>query len=136
MPSWKEPAAEAMLPGLLRRAHALQAEAAKLGFDWPEAGPVWDKLDEELEELREAAATSSQQHTVHELGDVLFSVVNLARFLNVDPEQALEEANQRFCGRLDGIQQLLDAAGRGWDDCSLDELESYWQQAKRAQAKP
>ncbi len=131
MPSWKTPVAEA--DGVLLRAHALQVEAARLGFDWPDQQPVWAKLDEEIAELREAAANGSANARTHELGDVLFSVVNLARFLGVDAEQAMAQANQRFCSRLDGIQSALDAAGRDWADCSLEELESFWQQAKRAE---
>ena len=136
MPSWKTRPAESLPPGLLARALSLQAEAAKLGFDWPDIAPVWAKLGEEITELREAAAEGNPAAIAHELGDVLFSVVNLARFLGVDTEQALIDANQRFCARLDGIQRALDAAARDWDECTLVELEAYWQQAKRAETKP
>lgn len=133
MPSWKTPDAEQLPPGLLKRSCEMQLRAAQLGFDWPDVDPVWEKLEEEITELREAAASASQQDRVHELGDVLFSVVNLARFLNVDPEQALDEANRRFSSRLEGVQRQLDTAGRRWDECSLDQLESLWQQAKAAE---
>lgn len=135
MPNWTTPTAEAATPGVLSHAHALQVEAAKLGFDWPDQQPVWAKLDEEIAELREAAVSGDAAALTHELGDVLFSVLNLARFLGVDAEQAMAQANQRFCSRLEGIQSALDAAGRDWADCSLDELEGFWQQAKLAETK-
>ncbi len=116
----------------LQTAIQLQRDAAQLGFDWPDAEPVWDKLAEEVAELREAATSGDAKHIAHELGDVLFSVVNLARFLDVDPTQSMGAANARFSQRLQGIQKALDVQGRSWDDCSLEELEALWQQAKHS----
>lgn len=128
MPRWT---AEGLPPDPLERAAAIQDRASELGFDWPEAAPVWDKIAEELQELREAIAGGQEAQIRHEWGDVLFALINLARFLPIEPQQALEEVNQRFDSRLQGVQALLDAAGLDWDACSLDQLEELWQKAKR-----
>ena len=130
MPRWKAPPESG--GESLTHAQALQDAAAQLGFDWDDPGPVWEKLDEELAELREALAAGDPAAVQHEFGDVLFTLVNLARFLSVDSVAALREAGCRFDARLNGVQQALDGQGRSWSDCSLDELEALWQQAKRA----
>lgn len=115
----------------LQAARALQRDAAKLGFDWPTVAPVWDKLAEEVVELRDAVDGGDPAAIQHEWGDVLFSLVNLSRFLDVDPEEAMATACERFSQRLSGVQTLLDGQGRSWADCSLDELEALWQLAKQ-----
>lgn len=116
---------------VLSQARSLQDRAAELGFDWPETGPVWDKLEEEIAELREAVSMGDEQAVSHEWGDVLFTLVNLSRFLDVEPERALNAVCQRFQQRLSSVQQQLDEKGKAWSACSIDELEDLWQQAKR-----
>lgn len=132
MPRWSDnpPAGRT-----LQAARALQQDAAKLGFDWPTAAPVWDKLAEEVAELRDAVNEGDRTAIQHEWGDVLFSLVNLARFLDVDPEAALTGVCARFSQRLSGIQERLDELGRTWTDCSIQELEALWQQVKQARGE-
>ncbi len=95
----------------LERAASLQKKAAKVGFDWPSAGPVWDKLVEESTELREATGGGEPARVEEELGDLLFTVVNLARFLKVDPALALNRANAKFERRFREIERRLVARG-------------------------
>ncbi|WKN20646.1 nucleoside triphosphate pyrophosphohydrolase [Azotobacter vinelandii] len=117
----------------LSRSVKLQKRAARVGFDWPEALVVVDKLREELDELLEAMSGSDPQAIVDELGDLLFAATNLARHLAVDPEVALRGANHRFEWRFRFIEQALRASGRSPEGCSLDELEALWAEAKRAE---
>jgi ATP diphosphatase len=119
----------ANLPSLTR-ALKLQQKAARVGFDWKEAKPILDKIEEEIAELREAMETGSAQHTADEFGDVLFSVVNLGRHLEVDAEDALRRTNDKFRTRFQFIERSLKAQGRTLDEASLDEMETLWQQAK------
>jgi ATP diphosphatase len=114
----------------LTRALKLQQKAARVGFDWKEAKPILDKIEEEIAELREAMETGSAQHTADEFGDVLFSVVNLGRHLEVDAEDALRRTNDKFRTRFQFIERSLKAQGRTLDEASLDEMETLWQQAK------
>jgi ATP diphosphatase len=109
----------------LRRAEKLQKRAARVGFDWPDASGPRAKIDEELAEI-EAARTHEEQAA--ELGDLLFSAVNYARHLDVDPEAALRDASARFEARFRKVETLSD---RPLKDMSIDELEALWQRAKR-----
>jgi tetrapyrrole methylase family protein/MazG family protein len=115
----------------LHVAYRLQADAADHGFDWPDMNGVWAKLDEELGELREAAAGGDKDAVEHELGDVLFAVVNIARRLKVQPDMALRRCNRRFTDRFHFIEDEMRAEGRALKNASLDELEASWQRAKR-----
>ena len=125
----------ATLPGL-RWAEKLQKRAAHHGFDWPDIGPVFSKLDEEIAELkREIPLHDNQQRIADEMGDVLFACVNLARHLDVDPEQALRVCNRRFMSRFSIMEKLLHDDGKIVDTASLDELERYWQESKKLSAK-
>ncbi|SFB27373.1 nucleoside triphosphate pyrophosphohydrolase [Azotobacter beijerinckii] len=117
----------------LSRAVKLQKRAAQVGFDWPEALVVVDKLREELDELLEAMSENDPLAIADELGDVLFAATNLARHLKVDPEAALRGANGRFEWRFRFIEQALRAGGRRPEGCTLDELEALWAEAKRAE---
>jgi ATP diphosphatase len=118
------------LPALLR-AMKLQKRAARVGFDWPEAIQVLDKIAEEVTEIRhEMTIGGGPERMRDEVGDLLFAVVNLARHLEVDPEGALRGANLKFERRFRRIEALLSAAGREAKDASLDELERLWLQAK------
>lgn len=114
----------------LPRAHKLQKKAAKVGFDWPDLAGVIAKIEEELEELREAAAHESPERGREELGDLLFAVVNAARFLNADPEEALAGTNRKFAERFSYIEDRLRMSGRKFDETDLLEMEAWWQEAK------
>ncbi|AYG43887.1 nucleoside triphosphate pyrophosphohydrolase [Pseudomonas sp. Leaf58] len=120
----------AALPALSRAAK-LQKRAATVGFDWPAALPVLDKVREELDEVLQAMADGDADALEDEVGDLLFAVVNLARHLKHDPENALRRANRKFERRFRFIEQALRDSGRPIEDCSLDELDALWGEAKR-----
>lgn len=117
------------LPSLMR-AYKLQAKAAKVGFDWETIEPVWDKVYEELNELKDACAQGQADHIEAELGDVLFSVVNLARFLKIDGEVALNTTNNKFRQRFLYIEQVMKKNGWKWEKMSLKQLDLLWEEAK------
>jgi MazG family protein len=115
----------------LARAEKLQKRAARVGFDWGAAGPVLDKIEEEIGELRaEIATETSRERLTDEIGDVLFAVANLARHLKIDPEAALRETNDKFERRFRHIERRLREAGRTPEDATLTEMEALWQEAK------
>jgi len=118
------------LPALMK-AFKLQKKAAAVGFDWPNAREVLEKLDEELGELREAMDGNDPAHTAEELGDLLFVVANLARKLKIDPEDALTGANRKFVERFQYIENGLRLRGKDFDQTDLLEMESLWQEAKQ-----
>ncbi|CDF82722.1 nucleoside triphosphate pyrophosphohydrolase [Pseudomonas sp. QL9] len=120
----------------LSRAAKLQKRAAQVGFDWPEALPVVDKLREELDEVLEAMADGDAEAQADEVGDLLFAAVNLARHLKVDPETALRAANAKFERRFRYIETALRDQGRKPEDCSLEELDAIWGEAKREEKNP
>lgn len=120
----------AALPALSRAAK-LQKRAAQVGFDWPEALPVVDKVREELDEVLEAMADNDSVAIAEEVGDLLFVVVNLARHLKVDPETALRSANSKFDRRFRFIEQALRHTQRPIEDCTLEEMDALWGEAKR-----
>lgn len=117
----------------LSRAVKLQKRAAKVGFDWPTAEGVLDKLIEEARELTEAAAGGDTAHIAEEFGDLLFVMVNLGRRLEVDPEAALRAANAKFTRRFKAIEVALAAVGRRPEDATLEEMEAQWTAAKLAE---
>ncbi len=119
----------AALPALAR-AVKLQKRAARVGFDWPDATGVLDKLAEEVEELRVEAHAENSDGMAEELGDVLFAWTNFARFQHIDPETALRNANVKFERRFRRIEALLAMENRRPDDADLEELERLWNQAK------
>ncbi len=119
----------------MARAEKLQRRASNHGFDWPEVEPVFDKLHEEIEELRQAwqqAQTdpSAQDAVEDELGDLLFVCVNLARFMKVNPDQALRRTNHKFEARFRAIEQRLEAEGRVMESENLEALDRIWQSVK------
>lgn len=120
----------AALPALSRAAK-LQKRAATVGFDWPDALPVLDKVREELDEVLQAMADGEADALEDEIGDLLFAAVNLARHLKQDPENALRRANRKFERRFRFIEQALRDNGRPIEDCTLDELDALWGEAKR-----
>jgi ATP diphosphatase len=119
------------LPALLR-AEKIQKRAARVGFDWKQIGPVIDKIEEELGELRAEleAGDVDQARLTDELGDVLFAVANLARHCKIDPEAALRATNDKFERRFRHIERRLAEAGRKPADATLEEMEALWQEAK------
>ena len=122
------------LPALVE-AQQISSRAAGAGFDWPNIDQVFDKLREELAELDAARAAAQQEHVEGEIGDLLFVIVNLARFLKVDPEQALRKTNAKFRRRFAHVEAGLASAGKTLQESSLDEMEQLWQDAKRSESK-
>lgn len=118
------------LPALTRSAK-LQSRAARVGFDWPDIEPVFGKIREELEELEQAVADNS--NVAEELGDLLLATVNLARKLNVDPEQALRGGNKKFERRFSKLEAILEKSGETPDQVSFARLEAAYQAAKAAE---
>jgi len=119
------------LPSLIK-SYRIQEKVAAVGFDWPEKNQVIDKVKEELEEFLSAVQqNTSDEHIEEEFGDVLFSLINLARFLKVNPDTALEKVNQKFTKRFNYIEEQLMAQNKTFEDVSLDEMERYWIEAKK-----
>jgi ATP diphosphatase len=114
----------------LTRALKLQEKAAKVGFDWGAAGPVLDKIEEEIGELRAAIEGRAKKETEDEIGDVFFALVNLARHLGIDPETALRGTNEKFRSRFHAVESALAGKGSSLEAASLDEMEELWQAAK------
>jgi MazG family protein len=117
------------MPALVE-AQQISSRAAGVGFDWETADQVIEKLDEELAELAEARRQASLPELENEIGDLLFVLVNLARFVKVDPEQALRKTNAKFRQRFAHIERDLAARGKRVQDANLAEMEALWQQAK------
>jgi MazG family protein len=120
-------------PALLRATRTGE-KAGAVGFDWPDAEGPRAKVDEELRELDEARRGGDRAHLQRELGDLLFATVNLARKLNLDAEQALRDATDRFARRFGHVERTLAAAGRAVSDASPEEQDQLWNEAKRAEA--
>ena len=114
----------------LARASKLQGKAAKVGFDWTDIKFVWDKLAEEIIELRMAMSENDFQEIEAELGDVIFTIVNLARFLKVDAEVALNRTNNKFMERFSHVEDAVKNSGRKWNEFTLKELDDAWNEAK------
>ena len=115
----------------LTRALKLQEKAARVGFDWQDAAPILAKIEEEVAELREALAAGQEDAVREEFGDVLFSLVNLGRHLQLDSEAALRATNNKFQHRFGLVERDLLASGRSLEDAGLEEMEALWQAAKR-----
>lgn len=123
------------LPALLK-AQRITDKAARVGFDWSRSEDVVVKLEEELDELREAMAGTSRDAIEHEMGDVLFTLVNLSRFLDLNPEEALRKSTARFTRRFQGIEEQLRQEGRKVEECDPATLEALWQAEKAKEAPP
>lgn len=117
------------LPALMR-AQKLQKKAARVGFDWPDAAPVFAKIREEAEELEQAVAGGERGAVEDEIGDLLFSVVNLARKLGVESEAALAAANEKFTRRFHAVEARLAAEGKALGEATLKEMDAVWEQVK------
>ncbi|GAB4449141.1 MAG: nucleoside triphosphate pyrophosphohydrolase [Bacteroidia bacterium] len=118
------------LPSIIK-AYRMQEKAAAVGFDWDNTKDVIHKVKEELNEfLEETQKSNNKEKMEEELGDVLFAIINLARFLKINPDNALEKTNQKFLQRFNYIEQKLREQGKTFSDVTLDEMEIYWQEAK------
>ena len=117
------------LPGLTR-AVKLQKRAGRVGFDWPDARSVLDKIAEETEELKDALDAGEKHHIEEEFGDLLFVLANLSRHLDIDPESALRRANEKFIRRFKYIEKTFAERGESLADTSLDAMETVWNEAK------
>jgi ATP diphosphatase len=122
------------LPGLTR-AQKLTARAARVGFDWPDAGSVLDKLEEEAGELRAELATADKARLTDEVGDLLFVLANLARKLDLDAEACLRHANLKFARRFGAVEERLAERGVTAQEVGLDEMEAEWNEVKKAERK-
>lgn len=117
------------LPALVR-AQRLQQKAAYVGFDWERIEDVWAKVQEEILEVKEAQINGSADQLEEEIGDVLFSIVNLARFLKISAEDALRKTNAKFIRRFKAVEQELKSRGRDIQEASLEEMDAIWNQVK------
>ena len=122
------------LPALVR-AQRLQQKASFVGFDWDKVEQVWEKVHEEIQELKEAQAEGKRQHLEEEIGDVLFAVVNLARFLDISAEDALRKTNKKFVARFQEVEAELKRRGKAPEDSTLREMDLIWNDLKRKRSK-
>ena len=113
----------------------LTQRAARLGFDWPDLPEVLKKVDEELEEFREALSLRDRKRIAQEFGDLLFVLVNVARFLRIDPEGALRETIRKFNSRFSFVETSLQRKGKSLRQSNLDEMDRLWEMAKRRNTK-
>ena len=130
-----------MLPAL-QRAHRLQEKASKVGFDWEKKEDVWKKVIEEIEEMHEIEKVKSQKSNAkseeeiynqleNEIGDVFFALVNYARFLDVNPENALRRTNSKFIRRFGYVEEKIKSLGKKLSDSNLKEMDFYWEESKK-----
>jgi ATP diphosphatase len=120
----------------LTRAQKLTMKAAKVGFDWPESAQVIDKIHEELEEVKEAASSGDRSRIEDEIGDLLFSVTNLARHYGIDSETALRRTNAKFERRFRSVENALKGQKKSLEQASLEEMEKLWVEAKMTEREP
>lgn len=118
------------LPALVK-AHRIQDKVRSVGFDWEEPSQIWDKVDEELKELQHEFEAGDPQKMEAEFGDLLFSLVNAARLYNIDPEMALERTNKKFIQRFNYLEANTLKKGISLKDMSLDEMNVFWEEAKK-----
>ena len=120
------------LPSLLR-AHEIGTRVAAVGFDWARTTDVVDKIEEEVAELRGAVQGEGRERVEEEMGDLLFSIANLARKLGIEPESALRKANEKFSARFDKLERAFEARGQSIHDATLEEMESEWGAVKHSE---
>ena len=118
------------MPSLLK-ALRIQDKARAIGFDWEDPNQVWEKVQEELSELQVEVKANHQEKLENEFGDVFFALINYARFLNVNPEDALEKTNKKFISRFNYMEQKILAQGKALADCGLTEMDVFWNEAKK-----
>lgn len=118
------------LPAMIK-AIRIQEKAKGVGFDWDHKEQVWEKVKEEINELKTEIKKQDKEKIEEEFGDVLFALINYARFLNINPETALEKTNKKFIKRFQSLETKIKNKGKDLKEMSLDEMETYWQQAKK-----
>lgn len=121
------------LPAIIK-ALRLQDKTRQVGFEWDHVGQVKEKVEEEMNELYEAVDSGDQEHIEEEFGDVLFALVNYARFIKVDPENALEKTNKKFIRRFQQIEEMAAAQGKLLHDMTLEEMDALWNKAKETES--
>lgn len=114
----------------LQRAHRLQEKAAKVGFDWEKKEDVWKKVIEEIEEMHQSEKEETKEHLEKEVGDVFFAMVNYARFLDINPEDALRRTNEKFINRFNYVQKRVKETGKAINESNLEEMDKYWNESK------
>lgn len=124
----------ASLPAMVK-AYRIQEKARGVGFDWDHVGQVWEKVQEELAELQYEKLNGSPEKIEDEFGDLLFALINYARFIDVNPEDALERTNKKFIRRFNYIEQKVKETGKSMHDMSLAELDVFWNEAKAAEVR-
>jgi len=117
------------LPALVK-AMRIQEKARGVGFDWDHKEQVWDKVQEEMNEFMEASGKKDQQEMQHEFGDLLFSLINYSRFVNINPEEALETTNKKFIKRFQFLEDAIKNDGKQISELTLEEMDAYWEMAK------
>ena len=115
----------------LTRARRIQEKASSVGFDWKELSPVWKKVNEEIAELQEVLNSKNSERIQDEIGDVLFSVVNLSRFLEIDPESSLRHTIRKFESRFKKVEEELDSRGSQMKSSTLEEMDKIWNKVKK-----
>ncbi len=118
------------LPNILR-AFELQRQAAKVGFDWPDAGGAWDKLNEEIQEFKVEISQNQNENAMKEFGDILFAFINIARFYQINPDEALFTTNEKFSNRFRYVEQKVVESGKTFAEYTLEELDAFWDEAKK-----
>lgn len=115
----------------LQRAHRLQEKASKIGFDWEKKEDVWKKVIEEIQEMHKSEKNESKENLEKEVGDVFFALVNYARFLGVNPENALRLTNEKFIKRFNYIEKKVKESGKAINESNLEEMDRYWNESKK-----
>lgn len=118
------------LPALVK-AYRIQDKARGVGFDWDNRQQVWEKVEEEIEELKEEVRNNNKEKMEQEFGDTLFALINYARFIDVNPETALERTNKKFINRFQFIEERAMQQGRSLKDMTLEEMDIFWDEAKK-----
>jgi MazG family protein len=119
----------------LLRAQRIQQKASSVGFDWPTEEPVWDKIQEEIEELKVASEANDKGRVEEEFGDLIFSLVNVSRFIGVNPEDALRKTTEKFIDRFNKIEKELALQGKNMNQASLEEMDVIWEKIKSEEVK-
>ena len=114
----------------LMRSSKIQSKASRIGFDWNEIDGAFQKVKEEFNEVKEAYLENDQDHIEEEIGDLLFTVVNVSRFLEVDPEKALNRSTDKFMKRFEQVENMAEKQGRSLTEMSLKEMDNLWEKAK------
>ncbi len=117
------------LPALLK-AYKIGKKVSQVGFDWPEVKGVFQKIKEEIQELEEAIETKNKEAMNEEMGDLLFSIANLARFMKINPEEALRQTNEKFASRFQFVENKIQTQNKSFQDFDLEKLDLFWNEAK------